>query len=162
MVVLNKIYTRTGDTGETHLSDMSRAPKYATRVHAYGTVDELNAAIGVARLYAKGDNDTALSRIQNDLFDLGADLSRPNLDKDGEAEYPVLRTVTAQVERLEAEIDAMTAVLEPLKSFILPAGTPLARSPPPCTHGCPTRRKARCGAGRRGGRRRKPRRNQIS
>lgn len=126
MVVLNKIYTRTGDTGETHLSDMSRAPKYATRVHAYGTVDELNAAIGVARLYAKGDNDTALSRIQNDLFDLGADLSRPNLDKDGEAEYPVLRTVTAQVERLEAEIDAMTAVLEPLKSFILPAGTPLA------------------------------------
>lgn len=126
MVVLNKIYTRTGDAGETSLSDMSRTPKHATRVEAYGTVDELNAAIGVARLSAEGDTDSALSRIQNDLFDLGADLSRPHMEKDDEAGYPVLRVVTAQVERLETEIDAMTSVLEPLKSFILPAGTPLA------------------------------------
>ncbi|WP_417256652.1 cob(I)yrinic acid a,c-diamide adenosyltransferase [Celeribacter halophilus] len=126
MVVLNKIYTRTGDTGETALSDMSRTAKYATRVAAYGTVDEVNATLGLARLHADGDVDAALSRIQNDLFDLGADLSRPNMDKDDEAGYPVLRAVPAQVERLESEIDAMTAVLEPLKSFILPAGTPLA------------------------------------
>ncbi|MDO6457844.1 cob(I)yrinic acid a,c-diamide adenosyltransferase [Celeribacter halophilus] len=126
MVVLNKIYTRTGDTGETALSDMSRTAKYAIRVAAYGTVDEVNATLGLARLHAEGDVDAALSRIQNDLFDLGADLSRPNMDKDDEAGYPVLRAVPAQVERLESEIDAMTAVLEPLKSFILPAGTPLA------------------------------------
>ncbi|MCA0042386.1 cob(I)yrinic acid a,c-diamide adenosyltransferase [Celeribacter litoreus] len=126
MVVLNKIYTRTGDTGETSLSDMSRAPKHATRVNAYGTVDELNATLGIARLHAEGATDDALARIQNDLFDLGADLSRPNLDKDDEAGYPVLRTVSEQVQRLETEIDAMTSVLEPLRSFILPAGTPLA------------------------------------
>ncbi|WP_417250786.1 cob(I)yrinic acid a,c-diamide adenosyltransferase [Celeribacter sp.] len=126
MVVLNKIYTRTGDSGETSLSDMSRAPKHATRVSAYGTVDELNAAIGVARLSAEGETDKALATIQNDLFDLGADLSRPHMDRDDEADYPVLRIVPEQVARLEVEIDAMTAVLEPLKSFILPAGTPLA------------------------------------
>lgn len=126
MVVLNKIYTRTGDSGETSLSDLSRTPKYATRVDAYGTVDEVNATLGLARLHAQGDVDTALSRIQNDLFDLGADLSRPNLDKDDEAGYPVLRIVAEQITRLETEIDAMTSVLEPLRSFILPAGTPLA------------------------------------
>ena len=126
MVVLNKIYTRTGDSGETSLSDMSRAPKHATRVSAYGTVDELNATLGLARLHAEGDTDAALSRIQNDLFDLGADLSRPNMDTDEDAGYPVLRTVPSQVDRLEQEIDAMTGVLAPLKSFILPAGSPLA------------------------------------
>lgn len=126
MIVLNKIYTRTGDKGDTALSDMSRAPKHSTRVCSYGTVDELNATLGLARLHAHADVDAALSRIQNDLFDLGADLSRPNLDKDDEAEYTVLRTVASQVERLEAEIDEMTAALEPLRSFILPAGTPLS------------------------------------
>jgi len=123
MVVLNKIYTRTGDGGDTALGDMSRAPKHSPRVAAYGTVDELNSTIGLARLHADGETDTALAAIQNDLFDLGADLSRPNRDKDDEAGYPVLRLVDSQVDRLEAEIDAMTAVLEPLKSFILPGGS---------------------------------------
>lgn len=126
MVVLNKIYTRTGDKGDTALSDMSRAPKHATRVSAYGTVDETNACLGLARLHAAGETDAALARIQNDLFDLGADLSRPNIDRDDEAGYPVLRAVPAQVDRLEAEIDAMTAVLEPLRSFILPGGSALS------------------------------------
>jgi len=126
MVVLNKIYTRTGDGGDTALGDMSRAPKHAARVEAYGTIDELNAVLGLARLSAGPDNDTDLARIQNDLFDLGADLSRPNLAGDGEAGHPVLRIVDAQIGRLETEIDAMTAVLEPLKSFILPAGAPLS------------------------------------
>ena len=126
MVVLNKIYTRTGDGGDTALGDMSRAPKHAARVEAYGTVDELNAVLGLAWLSAGPEVDAELARIQNDLFDLGADLSRPNLAGDGEAGYPVLRMVDAQTERLEAEIDAMTAVLEPLKSFILPGGSPLS------------------------------------
>ena len=124
MVVLNKIYTRTGDKGETALSDGTRVAKDSARVEAYGTVDETNAAVGTARLHASGDVDAALARIQNDLFDLGADLSRPA--PDAEAGYPVLRVVDAQVERLEAEIDAMTKVLEPLRSFVLPGGTPLA------------------------------------
>lgn len=126
MVVLNKIYTRTGDGGDTALGDMSRVPKHSLRVEAYGTVDELNAVIGLARLSANPDTDTALARIQNDLFDLGADLSRPDLAGDDDAGYPVLRVIDAQVERLETEIDAMTSVLEPLKSFILPAGAPLS------------------------------------
>lgn len=126
MVVLNKIYTRTGDGGDTALGDMSRTPKHAARVEAYGTVDELNAVIGLARLAAGPETDKSLALIQNDLFDLGADLSRPNIAADGEAGYPVLRVVDAQTDRLEAEIDAMTAVLEPLKSFILPAGAPLS------------------------------------
>ncbi len=126
MVVLNKIYTRTGDGGDTALGDMSRAPKHSGRVEAYGTVDELNSVIGLARHAAEEGTDEALARIQNDLFDLGADLSRPNLAGDDDAGYPVLRMVDAQVERLEAEIDAMTAVLEPLKSFILPGGTALS------------------------------------
>lgn len=122
MVVLNKIYTRTGDGGDTALGDMSRAPKHAARVEAYGTVDELNSVIGLARLHAEAETDAALARIQNDLFDLGADLSRPNLAGDDDAGYPVLRVIELQVARLETEIDAMTAVLEPLKSFILPGG----------------------------------------
>ncbi|MGH1370318.1 MAG: cob(I)yrinic acid a,c-diamide adenosyltransferase [Maritimibacter sp.] len=126
MVVLNKLYTRTGDGGDTALGDMSRTPKHSPRVASYGTVDELNAALGVARLHAQGEVDTALSRVQNDLFDLGADLCRPNMAADNDAGYPVLRMVDAQVERLETEIDDMTAVLAPLKSFILPGGTALA------------------------------------
>lgn len=126
MVVLNKIYTKTGDTGETALSDGTRVVKYALRVSAYGTVDETNATVGMARLHASQDMDAALARIQNDLFDLGADLSRPDMEKDAEADYPVLRIVSAQVERLEAEIDAMNASLEPLRSFVLPGGTALS------------------------------------
>ena len=127
MVVLNKIYTRTGDAGDTALGDGARVPKYADRVDAYGTVDELNAFVGVARLEVEDDDmDEALARIQNDLFDLGADLCRPDMEKDAEAEYPPLRMLPAQVERLEIEIDAMNAGLEPLRSFILPGGTPLA------------------------------------
>ncbi|MFD1343725.1 cob(I)yrinic acid a,c-diamide adenosyltransferase [Litorisediminicola beolgyonensis] len=126
MVVLNKIYTRTGDAGETALGDGTRVPKTSTRVVSYGTVDELNATLGLARLHAEGDLAEALSRIQNDLFDLGADLCRPDMAKDGEAGYPVLRMVSAQTDRLEGEIDAMNARLEPLRSFILPGGSALS------------------------------------
>jgi len=126
MVVLNKIYTRTGDKGDTALGNTKRVPKYALRVAAYGTVDEVNATVGMARLHAAGEVDAQLAAIQNDLFDLGADLCRPDMEKDAEAEYPPLRMAAAQVARLEAEIDAMTAVLEPLRSFILPGGSALA------------------------------------
>ena len=127
MVVLNRIYTRTGDGGDTALGNNDRVPKHSARVSAYGTVDELNAALGVARLHAKGAGiDDALSRIQNDLFDLGADLCRPDMEKDGEAGYPVLRMSDGQTKRLETEIDSMIDRLEPLKSFILPAGSALA------------------------------------
>jgi cob(I)alamin adenosyltransferase len=122
MVKLNKIYTKTGDSGETGLSDGSRVAKTSARIAAIGAVDETNSAIGVARLDAQGDHDGMLSRIQNDLFDLGADLSMP---EDGQTEGR-LRIVPAQVERLEREIDAMNAGLEPLKSFVLPGGTALA------------------------------------
>jgi cob(I)alamin adenosyltransferase len=126
MVVLNKIYTKTGDGGETALGNGERVPKHSLRVSAYGTTDELNSVIGLARIHSEGDVDARLSEIQNDLFDLGADLCRPDLEKDAAAEYPPLRVTEAQTRRLEAEIDAMTAVLEPLRSFILPAGSPLA------------------------------------
>ncbi len=126
MVVLNKIYTRTGDKGDTALGNGVRVAKHDVRVEAYGTSDELNCFVGVARLQAQGEIDTALSRIQNDLFDLGADLCRPDMEQDATAEYPPLRMVPAQVDRLEAEIDAMNAKLEPLRSFILPGGDPLA------------------------------------
>ncbi len=126
MVVLNKIYTRTGDGGDTALGNGSRVPKHALRVEAYGTVDETNAAIGLARLHAEGEMAGRLAAIQNDLFDLGADLCRPDMTKDAEAEYPPLRMVPAQVERLEAEIDTMNAALAPLRSFILPGGSALA------------------------------------
>ncbi len=126
MVVLSKIYTRTGDKGDTALGNGARVAKYDARVEAYGTTDELNSIVGLARLHAEGEMDVQLGRIQNDLFDLGADLCRPDMAKDAEAEYPPLRVVMAQVERLEAEIDVMNADLEPLRSFILPGGTALA------------------------------------
>jgi cob(I)alamin adenosyltransferase len=126
MVVLNKIYTKTGDAGETALGNGARVAKHALRVSAYGTSDELNCFVGVARLHATGDMDLQLSRIQNDLFDLGADLCRPDMEQDAEAEYPPLRMAPQQVERLEAEIDRMNDILEPLRSFILPGGAALA------------------------------------
>ena len=140
MVVLNKIYTRTGDKGETALGDGSRRPKHDARVDAYGTVDETNATIGMARLHAEGDMDAALARIQNDLFDLGADLCRPDMAKDAEAEYPPLRMAQEQVDRLEAEIDVMNKALEPLRSFILPGGAPPCRPPAPDPHRLAPRR----------------------
>ena len=126
MVVLNKIYTKTGDAGETALGNGSRVAKHAMRVTSYGTVDETNATVGLARLHATGEMDQHLSMIQNDLFDLGADLCRPDMEKDDEAEYPVLRMTDAQVTRLESQIDAMTKQVEPLRSFILPGGSALA------------------------------------
>lgn len=126
MVVLSKIYTRTGDQGTTALGDGSRVRKTDPRVDAYGTVDETNATLGMARVHAKGDMDAALARIQNDLFDLGADLCRPDPSKDADAEYPPLRMTQDQVDRLEREIDAMNDALEPLRSFVLPGGSPLA------------------------------------
>ncbi len=126
MVVLTKIYTRTGDTGETALGNGTRVAKHSARVAAYGTVDETNATVGLARLHSAGEMDAALARIQNDLFDLGADLCRPEMAKDASAEYPPLRVTAAQVERLEAEIDAMNADLQPLRSFVLPGGSALA------------------------------------
>jgi len=126
MVVLNKIYTRTGDKGTTALGNGTRVAKHALRVDAYGTVDECNATLGMARLHATDEMGERLAAIQNDLFDLGADLCRPEMDKDAEAEYPPLRMVASQVERLEAEIDSMNADLAPLRSFILPGGSALA------------------------------------
>lgn len=126
MVVLNRIYTRTGDSGKTALGDGSRVPKTSRRVAAYGTVDEVNATLGLARLHASAEMDADLARIQNDLFDLGADLCTPDLGNDATAKHPRLRIAVAQVDRLEAEIDAMNARLEPLRSFILPGGTALA------------------------------------
>ncbi|MBC6442000.1 MAG: cob(I)yrinic acid a,c-diamide adenosyltransferase [Rhodobacteraceae bacterium] len=126
MVVLSKIYTRTGDRGDTALGNGVRVAKYCARVDAYGTVDECNATVGLARQHSDGDMDTALSRIQNDLFDLGADMCRPDMEKDAEAQYPPLRLTDAQLERLESEIDIMNANLAPLRSFILPGGSALA------------------------------------
>lgn len=126
MVVLNKIYTKTGDAGETALGNGARVAKHAMRVTAYGTTDELNSVVGLARLHASGDMDHLLSLIQNDLFDLGADLCRPDMEQDAEAEYPPLRMAPAQVDRLESEIDDMNAKLEPLRSFILPGGSALS------------------------------------
>jgi cob(I)alamin adenosyltransferase len=123
MVTLSKIYTKTGDGGETALGDGSRLPKYALRVTAMGAVDETNSAIGIARLETEGDMDAMLSRIQNDLFDLGADLCAPENGRKAEGR---LRINGAQVERLEHEIDVMNANLTPLRSFVLPGGTALA------------------------------------
>ena len=123
MVRLTRIYTRGGDKGETSLGDGSRVPKQSLRVEAYGTVDEANAAIGLARLHVDPDADAMLARIQNDLFDLGADLCTP---EDGRRAVGALRIVAAQVARLEGEIDRMNATLRPLDSFILPGGTEAA------------------------------------
>jgi cob(I)alamin adenosyltransferase len=120
VVTLSRIYTRGGDKGKTSLGDGSRVPKHDLRVAAYGTVDETNGVIGVARLHAQGQADAMLGRIQNDLFDLGADLCTPEGGRKAEG---ALRIVDAQVERLEREIDTMNAELEPLQSFILPGGT---------------------------------------
>lgn len=125
MVVLNKIYTRTGDAGETALGNGIRVAKHSLRVTAYGTVDETNATVGLARLHAVGEMGGQLAMIQNDLFDLGADLCRPDMEKDAEAKYPPLRVTRAQVTRLENEIDAMNRDLPALRSFILPGGTAL-------------------------------------
>jgi len=126
MVVLNKIYTKTGDAGKTALGNGTRVSKTSPRVSAYGTCDEVNATVGLARLHASGDMDEKLALIQNDLFDLGADLCRPEMDKDAEAEYPPLRLASSQVTRLEDEIDTMNANLTTLRSFILPGGSALA------------------------------------
>lgn len=126
MVVLNRIYTRTGDKGDTALSDGTRVAKHDPRVEAYGTVDEANATLGLARLHADGEMAARIAVIQNDLFDLGADLSRPHLGADAQAPYPVLRIIDAQVTRLEAEIDAMNAGIPPLRSFVLPGGSSLS------------------------------------
>lgn len=129
MVELNRIYTRGGDGGETSLGSGARVAKHDLRVAAYGTVDEANAVIGLARLYTGDDTgtDTMLSRIQNDLFDLGADLCTPEGDaRAARKSEGALRIVPAQVDRLEREIDMLNDGLEPLKSFILPGGTPAA------------------------------------
>jgi cob(I)alamin adenosyltransferase len=124
MVVLNRIYTRTGDDGTTALGSGERRPKYDLRIAAFGTVDETNAAIGIVRLYLTEarDLDAMLGLIQNDLFDLGADLAVP--EREGKAER--LRIVSSQVERLERDIDSLNAKLSPLTSFVLPGGTPAA------------------------------------
>jgi len=123
LVKLNKIYTRTGDDGTTGLVDGSRTPKDAPRVTAIGDVDEANSAIGLAALHAGGEMLARIRTIQNDLFDLGADLATPGDDfTPGEM---ALRIVARQIERLESEIDTMNAVMQPLTSFILPGGTPL-------------------------------------
>ncbi|MFN3288806.1 MAG: cob(I)yrinic acid a,c-diamide adenosyltransferase [Sphingomonadaceae bacterium] len=123
MVKLNRIYTRTGDDGTTGMVTGPRVPKHGPRVAALGDVDEANSLIGLARLETADDpaTDAMLARIQNDLFDLGADLATPDPALEG-----ALRIVPAQVERLEAEIDAMNAELAPLASFILPGGAPAA------------------------------------
>jgi cob(I)alamin adenosyltransferase len=126
MVVLSKIYTRTGDDGTTALGSGRRVSKYDLRVEAYGTLDETNAAIGIARLHTRDRHpalDAMLARIQNDLFDLGADLCYPDDTKDSRGR---LQVSDAQVARLEEEIDALNRELQPLRSFVLPGGTPAA------------------------------------
>ena len=124
MVKLNKIYTKTGDDGTTGLATGPRRLKHDLRVESYGTIDETNSAIGVARLHTTDmpDLDAMLMRIQNDLFDLGADLSTPETDEP--PAYEPLRIIDHQVECIEHDIDLLNADLEPLKSFILPAGSP--------------------------------------
>ena len=126
MVVLSKIYTRTGDDGTTALGSGRRVAKYDLKVEAYGTLDETNAAIGLARLHTRNsapELDAMLARIQNDLFDLGADLCFPDETRDARGRLQVSDT---QVNRLESEIDALNRELQPLRSFVLPGGTPAA------------------------------------
>lgn len=127
MVVLNRIYTRTGDAGTTALGTGERRPKYDLRVESYGTVDEANSSLGMARIAIADSDpklDAMLGRIQNDLFDLGADLCTP--DTGEKLEWEPLRIVDSQVARLEAEIDELNSELQPLRSFVLPGGTPAA------------------------------------
>lgn len=126
MVVLNRIYTRTGDGGTTALSTGERRPKFDLRVSSYGTVDETNAVVGLARLHTgeMPEVDAMLARIQNDLFDLGADLATPETDEP--LAWQPIRIAASQVERLEAEIDLMNKDLSPLRSFVLPGGSPAA------------------------------------
>ncbi|MCB8819727.1 cob(I)yrinic acid a,c-diamide adenosyltransferase [Microvirga rosea] len=125
MVVLNRIYTRTGDKGTTALAAGGRRPKYDLRVEAYGTVDETNACIGLARLHTAGHEiDPMLSRIQNDLFDLGSDLATVETGKP--LPYEPLRITQGQVDRLEGEIDRLNEHLSTLRSFVLPGGTAAA------------------------------------
>lgn len=127
MVTLNKIYTKTGDEGKTSLGNGDRVNKHSLRVDAYGTVDETNATVGLARLHAKDTTTTTqLSAIQNDLFDLGADLCRPNHEDDAKSTHRPLRINSKQVKRLENEIDSMNNALKTLKSFVLPGGSALA------------------------------------
>jgi cob(I)alamin adenosyltransferase len=123
MVRLDKIVTKAGDGGKTRLATGEEVSKTSPRVAAYGAVDELNSAIGVARLHTAGKArlDTILARVQNDLFDVGADLATPETDK-----FQALRVTDAQVDRLEAEVDEINATLTPLTSFILPGGSPAA------------------------------------
>lgn len=121
MVTLTKIYTRGGDQGLTSLGDGARVAKYHLRVAAYGTVDEANATIGMVRLHTEGEVDAILARVQNDLFDLGADLCRPARE---DGEETKLRVSETQVTRLEAEIDTINSALQPLNSFVLPGGSP--------------------------------------
>jgi len=123
LVKLTKIYTRGGDKGATSLADGSRVAKHDLRVAAYGSADETGAAIGLARLESRDRDDALLSRIQNDLFDLGADLATPEAEN---PKYPPLRIAAGQVAYLEAEIDRLNAELEPLNSFVLSGGTPAA------------------------------------
>ena len=127
MVALTRIYTRTGDDGRTALVTGERRPKYDPRIEAYGTVDETNACIGLVRLHTGGDPelDAILARVQNDLFDLGADLATPAGTADASA-AGALRVADAQVERLEREIDAMNDGIAPLRSFVLPGGSAAA------------------------------------
>jgi len=124
MVILNKIYTRGGDAGATSLGSGERVPKHALRITAYGNVDETNATIGMARIHLGGQPavvEAMLARIQNDLFDLGADLTIP--ERGDAVGKPALRVTQAQVDRLEAEIDLLNEELQPLRSFVLPGGT---------------------------------------
>lgn len=120
MVKLTKIYTRGGDGGQTSLGDGSRVSKTSVRVDAYGDVDEANSIIGIVRLHCAGEMDSMLARIQNDLFDLGADLCTPEREN---PDYPPLRMTQGQVDRLEQEIDTLNSELSPLNSFILPGGS---------------------------------------
>jgi cob(I)alamin adenosyltransferase len=128
MVVLNRIYTRTGDAGETALGSGERVSKADLRIEAYGTVDETNTVVGLVRLHCDDERlvllDEMLGRIQNELFDLGADLCVP--DRGQKLEWEPLRMLPAQAERLEQEIDQLNEVLSPLRSFVLPGGTPAA------------------------------------
>jgi cob(I)alamin adenosyltransferase len=128
MVTLNRIYTRTGDGGSTRLATGAPVSKASLRVEAYGGVDETNAAVGLARQHTADDSvlDPILERIQNDLFDLGADLATP--EQHGKPEWEPLRILDSQVERLEREIDLLNGEMAPLTSFVLPAGSAAAAS----------------------------------